>query len=47
MTPDEWNDEYRSAVASYSDTERVQACGHTIRGRNGVCVHCGDREHAE
>ena len=35
-------DEWRAAVDDLDEVERAQNCGHTRRGRNGVCVHCGD-----
>ncbi|BBX02267.1 hypothetical protein [Mycolicibacterium moriokaense] len=35
-------EEWRAAVEDQDEAERAANCGHTIRGRNGVCVHCGD-----
>lgn len=32
-------DEWRSAVRSMTELERVQACGHYYQ--RAVCVHCG------
>ncbi|WP_156452806.1 hypothetical protein [Mycobacterium gordonae] len=37
------DDEWRNAVEDLDEAERAANCGHTIRGRRGICVHCGDR----
>lgn len=34
-------DEWRSAVRSMSETQRVQACGHSARN-GSTCPDCGD-----
>jgi hypothetical protein len=38
MTPDDWNDEWRCAVATLTEFERVQACRH---GNETHCRLCG------
>lgn len=35
-------DESRSAAKSLDEAERASNCGHSCRGRNGMCVDCGD-----
>lgn len=35
-------DEWRTAVDDLNEAERVANCGHTCRGRRGVCVDCGE-----
>lgn len=42
MTAPHELDEWRAAVHDLDEAERAANCGHTCRGRRGVCVHCGD-----
>ena len=37
----DWNDEYRSALASYTEMDRYLSCHHTWAGNH--CVHCGEQ----
>lgn len=35
-------DEWRAVVEHQDDAEREANCGHSIRGRRGACIDCGD-----